>query len=92
LSAATPATEIDANDVVKESPEVGPVIAIVGRVVSGPVLVGGGGVGDVGGGVGSVGGGVGCVGGGVVVVALRMTVRKSPADWLPAASYDRTVM
>jgi hypothetical protein len=85
LSAATPATVIDANDVVKESPEVGPVIAIVGRVVSGPVLVGGGGVGDVGGGVGSVGGGV-------VVVALRMTVRKSPADWLPAASYDRTVM
>ena len=51
LSEAIPETVIDASDVAKESPEVGPVIAIVGRVESGPVLppveppVGGGGVG-----------------------------------------------
>ena len=31
-------------------------------------------------------------GGGVVVVVPRVIVRKSPADWLPAASYDLTVM
>jgi len=39
LSAPIPPTVIDANDVVKESPEVGDVIATVGRVVSGPVVL-----------------------------------------------------
>jgi hypothetical protein len=38
LSEAIPVTVIDAFDVENVSPEVGPVIAIVGRVESGPVL------------------------------------------------------
>src|SRR6187200_2801164 len=39
LSAAIPVTVIDEYDVEKLSPEVGPVIAIVGRVVSGPAVL-----------------------------------------------------